>query len=57
VKISRQKIKSSRVEGEDQGALDGIVECRNDDAPVRCKRMPLLPLVTCAALGVHIDGG
>ncbi len=35
MKIARQKVKSSRVEGEDQGALNGIIDCRNDVAPVR----------------------
>ena len=40
------------------GALDGIVDCRNDDAPSEMQVcLPLLPLVTCAAAGVHIDGG
>ncbi len=41
VKISRQKIKSSRVEGEDQAALNGIIDCRNDVA--QAKHRPLNP--------------
>lgn len=56
VKISRQKIKSSRVEGEDQSALNGIIDCRNDVA--QAKRRPFTPHFSLHfAAGVHFDGG
>jgi hypothetical protein len=42
VKIARQKMKSSRVEGEDQGALNSIIDCRNDEAPVSLRPLVLV---------------